>query len=76
MMQDSLGRAENPVVGVRAFNPDASLIRGDHLSLTKRRDGAELPFSKAPLRSAKQAHQRTLAELEAEQIPEAACSRS
>ena len=68
LMHDRLGRAEDPVVGVRALNPDASLIRGDHLSLTKRRDGADLPLSKAPLRPAKQVHQPALAEREPEQI--------
>src|ERR671921_99326 len=49
VMHDSLGRAEDPVVSVRALNPDAGLIRSHNCSAAQGSDCPRTPIGKAPL---------------------------
>jgi hypothetical protein len=65
-----LRRVEQPVIGVRAFDPHAGLVAGDDLSLAQGRDGRVATRTEAALRAAEQVHQPALAEREAEQVGE------
>jgi hypothetical protein len=68
VMHDSLGRAEDPVVSVRALDPDAGLVRSHNCSAAQGSYCPRMPIGKAPLRPLHQVHQAALAEREAEQV--------
>src|SRR4051812_4379279 len=59
-----LGRAEHPMVGVCALDPDAGFVRGDHLGLAQGRNSAPLTVLTTPLCAPQQVHQAALAEMQ------------
>jgi hypothetical protein len=67
-MHDGRLGAEDPMVGVAAFNPDTSLVRGHHLRSPQGCDGVRPTTREASLRTPQQVHQAALAEMQPEQV--------
>lgn len=72
MMDHRLRAAKHPMVGVRAFDPDAGLIASDDPGLAQRRVGPLALGREGALRPAQHVHQPALADGQPNQIGERA----
>jgi hypothetical protein len=67
-MDNRLGAAKHPMIGVRALNPDAGLVRCDDRSPAQCRHRLCPALGKAPPGPLQQVHQPALAERETEEV--------
>ena len=68
LMDDCVGRMEDPVVSVATLKAHTRLVRGDDGGTAQRRDGLLAAGTEARWRPTEQVHQTALAEPQTEQV--------
>ncbi len=69
-MDEGLGAAEDPMVGVASLDANARLVRADHLGLAQLGHGLLTPGHEAVLSAAQHVHQHALADADAKDVCE------
>ena len=69
-MNDSIGRAENPLIAVAAFDPHAGFVASYNLRAAQSHEGIIAPGSKDGCGAFEHVHQRALADAQPKQIAE------